>query len=151
MTKGFGIGGLDFVAYTEVRNLFNFRNTNAVFTQTNDIRNNRERDRVRDDELAAFRLEGDANSVRGADGTIDLTFGGASAGGCGSWVNQGGESATPNCVYMIRAEQRYGNGDGLFTETEQVRASDALYNVFRGLSSFTGAPRRIRLGFEVNF
>ena len=95
--------------------------------------------------------EATRNGVLAADSTIDLTFGGASTGGCGGWTRDDGSSAPPNCIYMIRAEQRYGNGDGLFTQTEQIRASDALYNVFRGLSSFTGAPRRIRLGFEVNF
>jgi hypothetical protein len=151
LTKAFGVGGLDFVAYTEVRNLFNFRNVNTVFTQTNDIKNNRERDKIRTSELQSFEAEATRNGVRQADGTINLTFGGASTGGCGGWVTDEGASAPPNCIYMIRAEQRYGNGDGLFTETEQIRASDALYNVFRGLSSFTGAPRRIRLGFEVNF
>ena len=151
VTKGFSLGGLDLQAYTEVRNLFNFRNVNTVFAQTNDIKNNKERDRIRADEIEAFSNEANRNGVLAADSTIDLTFGGASAGGCGAWVRDDGSSAPPNCVYMIRAEQRYGNGDGLFTQTEQIRASDALYNVFRGLSSFTGAPRRIRLGFEVNF
>lgn len=151
VTKGFGIGGLDFVAYSEIRNLFNFRNTTTVFTQTADIKNDRERDKIRLSELQSFAAEAGRNGVYQADGSIDLTFGGASTGGCGGWVTDAGASASPNCIYLIRAEQRYGNGDGLFTESEQIRASDALYNVFRGLSSFTGAPRRIRLGFEVNF
>jgi hypothetical protein len=45
----------------------------------------------------------------------------------------------------------YGNGDGTFDLTEQKRASDALYNIVRGSYNFLGQPRRLRLGFEVNF
>jgi hypothetical protein len=148
VTKGFGFGRLDFTAYADIRNLFNFENINNVFAQTNDITNSRERDKIRTSELGSFRDEAEENGVYGVDNSIDLTFG---TGGCGNWVDSQGNSATPNCSYMIRGEQRYGNGDGVFTEAEQIKASDALYSVFRDQASFTGAPRRIRLGFEVNF
>jgi hypothetical protein len=37
-----------------------------------------------------------------------------------------------NCVYLIRAEQRYGNGDGTYTVEEQTNAINALYDVARG-------------------
>ena len=59
--------------------------------------------------------------------------------------------AAPNCVYLIRAEQRFGHGDGVFTIAEQHRASDANYAVAAGLNNFTGSPRRVRVGFEINF
>jgi hypothetical protein len=52
---------------------------------------------------------------------------------------------------LIRAEQRFGNGDGLYDASEQRRASDALYNTIRGIHNFTGDPRRMRVGLEVNF
>jgi hypothetical protein len=39
----------------------------------------------------------------------------------------------------------------VFDLTEQRRASDALYYTVRGLHNFTSNPRRMRLGFEVNF
>lgn len=153
LTKGFGIGGLDFTAYTEVRNLFNFKNINTVFAQTNDVKNDRELAKNRTADLDEFANEAAANGVFGSDNSIDLRFGSTAgnASGCGTWETAGGASATPNCVYMIRAEQRYGNGDGIFTEAEQTRASDALYYVNRGIASFTGTPRTFRLGFEVNF
>ena len=40
---------------------------------------------------------------------------------------------------MIRAEQRYGNGDGLFTETEQIREAHlnrdaAWFSTYRNLA-----------------
>ena len=62
-----------------------------------------------------------------------------------------GLPAAPNCVYLIRAEERFGNGDHQFTADEQVAASNALYNTIRGTQNFTGEPRRMRVGFELNF
>ena len=35
-------------------------------------------------------------------------------------------------MYLIRAEQRYGNGDHVFTVEEQSSAINALYDVARG-------------------
>ena len=35
-------------------------------------------------------------------------------------------------MYLIRAEQRFGNGDHLFTIDEQSNAINALYDVARG-------------------
>jgi len=154
LTKGFGVGGLDFTAYSEVRNLFNFKNINTVFAQTNDVVNLKERDKNRRGNLDEFENEATTNGVFTPDGSIDLRFAGASGfTGCANWTNAAGASATPNCVYMIRAEQRYGDGDKIFTADEQTRASDAWYNanLGRGINSFTGAPRSVRLGLEVNF
>jgi hypothetical protein len=153
VTKGFGVGGLDFTAYADVRNLFNFRNILAVFAQTNDITNNQERDVIRRSELQSFAQEAGRNGVLQADSTIDLTFAGVPdpRTGCGTWLRNDGQSASPNCVYLIRAEERFGNGDHLFTQAEQLRANDALYAVYRGVSSFTGQPRQVRFGLEVNF
>jgi carboxypeptidase family protein/TonB-dependent receptor-like protein len=150
--KGFKIRGLDLTAYADVRNIFQFKNILSVFTVTGDIVNGAELDLNRKADLDSWEAEAVRNGVFDAGtGDIDLTFGGASASGCGTWNTQGGVPAAPNCVYMIRAEQRFGNGDGVFSTVEQTRASDALYYVGRGESNFTGAPRRIRLGLEINF
>ena len=67
------------------------------------------------------------------------------------WVSQSGQGASPSCVYLIRAEQRYGNGDGIFDREEQDLAIQAFYAVLRGSSNFTDPPRRIRLGLEWRF
>ena len=66
-------------------------------------------------------------------------------------MNNAGASAVADCVYLIRAEERFGNGDGVFTLAEQQAASDASYMVNRGTNSFTGQGRRLRLGLELNF
>ncbi|HXG44905.1 MAG TPA: TonB-dependent receptor [Gemmatimonadales bacterium] len=151
-TKGFKLRGLDLTAYADVRNIFNFENILSVFTTTGDIRNNTERDINRKADLDAFAAEAQRNGVLLGDNSIDLTFGGAGTGGCGGWARQDGAPSAPNCVYMIRAEERFGNGDHIFTVQEQTRASDAAYFALnRGQNAFTGPPRRIRLGLEINF
>jgi hypothetical protein len=54
-------------------------------------------------------------------------------------------------VYLIRAEERFGDGDHRFTVPEQRRASDGLYAVNRGGYIFAAEPRRMRVGLEVRF
>jgi hypothetical protein len=154
LTKGFSLGGLDLTAYVDGRNILNFRNVIQVFTTTNDIRNQEELDI----ELAADRQEYQSEAARSlvpvdADGNIDLSFGGIPdpRSGCSGWVLDDGSPAAPNCVYMIRAEERFGDGDHIFTADEQDAAGLAQYNLIRGAHNFTGTPRRVRLGFEVNF
>ena len=153
-TKGFGIGGLDLTAYLDARNILNFRNIIQVFTATNDIVNAEEADaefQANQDEYVQEAVE--SGVAVSDDNAIDLTFGGASdpRTGCSNWVTSDGVPAAPNCVYLIRTEERFGNGDHIFDSAEQRRASDALYNLVRGVHNFTGAPRRVRLGLELNF
>ncbi|MGE0352190.1 MAG: carboxypeptidase regulatory-like domain-containing protein [Gemmatimonadales bacterium] len=160
-TKSFGLRGLDITAYLDARNVLNFENILNVFATTNDVVNARELDVTRSADSAGFASEASANGVYGGDGSVDLRFGGALASGCGNWVNAQSQPSTPNCVYLIRAEERYGNGDHVFDLAEQERASKAAYlaggsisngaNLARGINAFTGEPRRLRLGFEVNF
>jgi hypothetical protein len=54
-------------------------------------------------------------------------------------------------MYLIRAEQRFGNGDGTYTVEEQANAINALYDAGRGEQEQTAPGRRARLGFEINF
>lgn len=154
LTKGFRVGGLDMSAYLDARNVLNFRNIIQVFTQTNDVKNLDEADNEFDANAEDVQGEATASGVDVLeDGTVDLTFGGIAdrRQGCSTWVTTDGVPAAPNCVALIRAEQRFGNGDGLYDATEQRRASDALYNTIRGIHNFTGDPRRMRVGLEVSF
>jgi hypothetical protein len=153
-TKGFGLGGMDVTAYLDARNILNFRNIIQVFTQTNDIRNQAEADAEFAANQAEYAAEAEQSGVAvSEDGSIDLSFGGLAdpRQGCGTWVTTDGVPSSPNCVYLIRAEERFGNGDHIYDSTEQRRASDALYSLIRGAQNFTGAPRRVRLGLELNF
>ena len=153
LTRGFALGALHLTAFADVRNLLNRGNVIRVFTQTGTTSNASERALNRDLDLQSYAAEGSRNGVLLADSTIDLSFGGVAdpAAACGGWLRQDGSSASPNCLYLLQAETRFGNGDHRFSPAEQIRASDALYNVFRGRQYFTGAARRLRIGLEARF
>jgi hypothetical protein len=153
LTKGFALGGVDLTGYLETRNILNWKNVTQVFTTTNDVDNATEEQKNFAADSADYANEAAASDALLGNGTIDLSFGGAPdpRTGCGSWVNQAGSPAAPNCVALIRTEERFGNGDHQFDLAEQRRASDALYYTVRGIHNFTSAPRRMRLGIEVNF
>jgi hypothetical protein len=148
LTKGFGLGALDLTGYLDVRNLLNFRNVLQVFAVNGDVRNDEERQANLDADLADLATERDVNSAVGPDGALVLP---AAHQNCATWVSSRNDPAAANCMYLIRAEQRYGNGDHVFTIDEQTNAINALYDVARGEQQHTGAGRRARLGFEINF
>jgi hypothetical protein len=66
-------------------------------------------------------------------------------------VSSNNKPSAANCLYLIRAEQRYGNGDHEFSVEEQTDAINALYDVNRGTHQMYGVGRRARLGLEINF
>ena len=151
-TKSFGLAGLGLTAYADVRNILNFTNIIRVFQGNNDIVNAVEFSA--DSGLSAQSLQTEATQNEAFDaatGDIDLRFDGAGISGCSGWVNASSTPSAPNCVYLTRAEQRFGNGDGLYTADEQQRAFNSYYGSFRNRNFFTDAPRRMRLGLEVNF
>ncbi len=148
VTKGFGLGGIDLTAYVDVRNLFNFTNTLSVYSTTNDVRND---EAVEQRWLSDFReFEGEA-LVNGAWTSEEAIALPAANGGCHDWVNQATTPASPSCIYLIRAEQRYGNGDRVFSSAEQRAASEAFFFSNNGLDTFRGPGRDLRLGLELNF
>jgi hypothetical protein len=151
-TKSFGIRGLELTAYADVRNLLNLTNIIRIYQGNNDITNAVEF--TEDSSIAATSVEDEANTNNLFDaetGDIDLRFDGAGASGCGEWLNSSGGPAVPNCVYLIRAEQRFGDGNGVYTAEERNRAFTSYYGSFRNRNFFTDTPRRVRLGLEVNF
>ncbi len=153
VTRGISLGAMHLTAFADVRNLLNRGNVTRVFTQTGTTSNAAERALNRSVDVQSYASEGSRNGVLLADSTVDLSFGGVAdpAAACGGWLRQDGSSASPNCLYLLQAEMRFGDGDHLFSPAEQLRASDALYNVFRGQQFFTGAPRRLRIGLEARF
>ena len=52
---------------------------------------------------------------------------------------------------LRRTEARFGDANGIYTLAEQTRALNAFYDAFFGPQNLYGAPRHIRVGFEVNF
>ena len=112
-----------------------------------------------DNTLTDLRDEAADNAILLGNDDIDLRFGGDRASGCGSYVTTQGDAAAPSCVYLIRAEERWGNGDGVLSVAEQTAIADAAYLSAglptaygpRGLNNFLGAGRRMRFGLEINF
>ncbi len=148
LTKSFGVGGLDMTGYLDVRNLLNFRNVIQVFAVNGDIRNDEERADNLQADLDDLASERDANNAVGSDGAMELP---TAHEDCAGWVSSKNSPAAANCMYLIRAEQRFGNGDHVFTVEEQGNAINALYDVARGEHQQLGIGRRARLGFEINF
>ena len=75
-------------------------------------------------------------------------------GACAGWVgrNSGGYASGPvDCVLLQRAEQRFGNGDGVFTAPEYEAAFAAWFNFANAPFRFAGPGRRIRVGVELSF
>jgi outer membrane receptor for ferrienterochelin and colicin len=148
LTKGFGLGGLDLTGYLDVRNLLNFQNVIQVFASNGDVQNDVERANHLDSDLDDLASERDINNAVGADGGIRLP---TAHEACATWVSSNNKPSAANCLYLIRAEQRYGNGDHEFSIDEQTNAINALYDVNRGTHQMYGVGRRARLGLEINF
>jgi hypothetical protein len=149
-TKSFGLGGLDVTGYLDVRNLLNFRNVIQVFAMNGSVRNDVERDQNLTADLDDLEQEGRLNHALAEDGSLLLDFPHEQL--CAGWIStKEFRSAPANCMYLIRAEQRFGNGDGVYTVAEQTAAVNALYDVARGKHQHYGAPRRARLGIQISF
>jgi hypothetical protein len=138
VNKGVKLGGVDLTAYVDARNLLNFKNITSLFVETGDVVNARFKTNTLIGEFGQLRGEALGNSALRAGDAIDLS-------GCGSWTDP------VNCVMLRRTEARFGNGDGTYTLAEQTRALNAAYDAFDGPQWLYGAPRNIRVGFELNF
>jgi hypothetical protein len=148
LTKSMALGGVALTGYMDVRNLLNSRNVLQVFAMNGSIKNKAEReDNLRAD-LDDLEFEGQINSAWRPDGSLALDF---PHEGCAGWVSRYFRSAPANCIYLIRAEQRFGDGDGIYTREEQANAINALYDVARGEHQQLGVGRRARVGIEISF
>jgi len=138
INKGVKVGGADLTAYLDVRNLLNFKNITSLFVETGDVVNAEHRRQTLISEFQNLTGEAKNNAALRAGDAIDLA-------GCGAWTDP------VNCVMLRRTEARFGNGDGTFTLDEQTRALNAYYDAFNGPQWLYGAPRAIRVGFELSF
>lgn len=149
VTKGFSLGKLDLTAYADARNVLNLKNVGAVFTQTGGTVNPTAVARWWTTDSTSFATFAKANSgYNDITGSITLA---ASKQACGNAQDPSGNSAAPTCYYYRTSEQRFGDGDGVYTLAEQRRASDNLRLTQTHISNFTFAGRIIRFGMEVNF
>ncbi len=137
LTKVVRAGGREWTVYADLRNALNFRNTIALFAETGGVVNDEHRVTASSGEHANLAGEASSNGALEPDGTtINLSA-------CGGWANPA------NCVALTRVERRFGDGNGLYTLTEQDRALNAYYDAFFGPSRFYGAGRTLRFGVEL--
>ena len=149
LTKGFAIGGLDLTAYVDGRNLLNIQNTGTVYTTTGSTVNTLSQDRAwTTDSTTMAQFTGANGGYESSTGTITLP---SSNAACGNYSDASGNSASPTCYYYRKSEQRFGDGDGIYTLAEQRRASDNNRLATYHISRFSFAGRTVRLGMEVNF
>ncbi len=149
VTKGFNLGGLDLTAYADARNVLNIKNIGGVFAQTGSIQNERYRERLWVTDSSSFAQNGLANGVYNTF-TGDISLPNSDAG-CASWRTAGNNPSPPTCYFFRKGEQRFGNGDGIYTLQEQRVASDLNRLGTFHISRFAGGGRLLRLGLEMNF
>ena len=149
LTKAGMIGGHRATAYLDARNVLNTANLVHAFAVGDPRHSTATQQLAWAADSASWATEAARNGLyTPATGTVDLTFGGAGRGGCGAWQASNGTANPPDCAYLIEAEQRFGNGDGLFTVAEQRAASTSYYMTQFGPGAFNGPPRAIRVGVE---
>lgn len=142
LTKGVRANGLDWTLFADFRNLLNSRNVNSLFAETNDVTNPLFESAVLGGQFPNLANEAANNGAYvPSDGSIVTV-------NCGTWT---GSSGPIDCVMLSRAEARFGNGDGKFTQTEQTKAFDAFYQSLYGAWRFLGPQRTIRVGLELAF
>lgn len=152
VARSFALGTRTLTAYVDGRNLLNATDFVRAFSSGNPDSFSPAENIAWSNDSSAFGDEARRSSAYDVStGDIDLTFGGAGRGGCGAWVTASNQPSPVNCAYLIAAEQRFGNGDGTFTLTEQRNASRAFFTSQYGRSAFTAPGRSVRIGAQVAF
>jgi len=134
VTKGFQIGnGLNLQAFVDWRNPLDIANNSTVFLETGNTVNAEFRENSLQTTLRDFQLDSD-NLIDDFD-----------------IVNESPENPF-NIFMLLRAEQRFGDGDGIFTVEEQDAAFSQIYlNNFGVDQRFERSDQLMRLGFRVSF
>ena len=138
LSKGFLAGRLGGMIYADLRNLFGFTNILGAYAETGAAENDLHRQVVAAPELVNLANEASSNNALLTGGTIDLNA-------CATWF------IPVNCVALQRVERRFGNGDGLYSTTEQLQALNAYYDAFLGPWRFHGPARTARFGIQLRF
>ena len=148
MTKDFKVGKYQFTGYLDARNILNITNVVAVFSQTGSTSSGANAERLYATDSTGFvTYARQVGEYRSTDGAILLP---STIAGCAKVVG-GTNSFAPECYYYIRSEQRFGNGDGIYTLAEQKVASNSNRAFANSIWNFVTGARTIRFGLEVNF
>jgi hypothetical protein len=150
VNRAFKVARVNARVFLEATNLINVTNVFNRFTETGADTNAVYRNRFITEQTALLQFEASSAGILTGT-TIDFS---ALPGGCAGWqgLNGGNFASGPvDCVLLVRAEQRYGNGDGVYTQAEYQKAFGAWYDFMNAPSSLFGPGRRIRVGVEIVF
>jgi hypothetical protein len=136
LSKGFRVGRFGGTMYADLRNLLGFTNLLGAYAETGTVENDLYRQVLASPELANLANEASSNNALLPGGTVDLNA-------CATWF------IPVNCVVLHRVERRFGNGDGLYSTTEQLQAFNAFYEAFLGQLRFYGPARTVRIGVQL--
>ena len=133
-TKGFQLGtNWNLQAFLDWRNPFNITNNNTVFLETAGAVNQQHREAQLLTALSDTRLDGD-NLIRDFDIAVESP------------------ETDFNKYSLMRAEERWGNGDGVFTVEEQNVAFGQNYESNFGQNvRFETSDQLFRLGLRIAF
>ncbi len=132
-TKNFRLGrGLSVQAFVDWRNPFDIARTDYVFAETGDTVHELAKQNWISDGLSDPRLDGDTE-VRDFD------------------IAAESPENSYNKYMLMRAEQRFGNGDGIYTVEEQSVAFSQDWEWFRGEQVLAPSNQSLRLGLRLAF
>jgi hypothetical protein len=131
LTKGFDVFGTGARFVVDARNPFNIANTHQVFNETGSIQNEKWYDLAIAEELLNENGTGSISDRVIAD-----------------WPEN-----EVNRYMLARAEERFGNGDGVFTVAEQTEAWGTYFNYANARSAWRlrTSNQSLRLGLEFVF
>jgi len=133
LAKGFSLGrGLDLQVFVDWRNPFNLSTTRFVFAETGDTSHDLARTNWINDSMIDIRLDGDSD-IRDFD------------------IASESPENDFNKYMLMRAEQRWGNGDGVFAVEEQEVAFGQQWESSRGQYSLAPSNQSLRLGLRLAF
>ena len=134
LTKGFQLGrSLNLAVFLDWRNPLNLTNQQTLFLETSAALNESHFDQQLGTALRDSRLDGDA-IIRDFDIVAESP------------------ETEYNKFMLLRAEQRYGNGDGIYTVEEQERAFGQRYEDTWGENvRFRRSDQSFRLGLRLAF
>ncbi len=148
LTKDFRIGRYQFTAAVDARNVLNLQNIATVYAQTGSISSGLASDLRYSTDSSTFVEYGKAtNEYNKTTGAITLP---TTIAGCAKVIASTNSYAAA-CYYMIRSEQRFGDGDGVYTLKEQRVASDSKNSFANSIWARNIGARTVRFGLEVNF
>lgn len=133
ITKGFRLGrSLTLQAFVDWRNPLDIATTELVFAETGSTTHEYARELAIDDYLADSRLDGDTQ-IRSFD------------------IRAESPENRFNVYMLLRAEERFGNGDGVFTVEEQERVFGQEWEIENGEQALAPSNQSFRIGLRLAF